>query len=99
MPPKRGHRSSLNPATAPLPIPQTPPSKIPRRKSAIGPATSTVAAASGTTTRRPSLGNAARVVSPQKKATPRTTLVEEEIPKITPRADVCSHSSSFEIAY
>jgi len=89
MPPKRGHRSSLNAATAPLPIPETPPSKIPRRKSAIGHATSTVAAASGTTARRTSLGNAAnRVVSPGKKPTPRTSLVQDEIPKVTPRADV-----------
>ena len=82
MPPKR-RRSSINTAaTAPLPappIPQPSTSKIPRRKSS-GVTTSTAAAR-----RRSSLPT----VVPA-KITPRNSLVEEDLPKPTPYADVLS---------
>lgn len=80
MPPKR-HRSSINPATAPLPPPFTPsPSKIPRRKSSViaAPSSSTTTATAGR--RRSNITTA--------KITPRNSLAEEDIQKPTPYADV-----------
>src|SRR5271154_5621664 len=76
MPPKR-RRSSTNTAiTAPIPsLSQPSPSRIPRRKSVT-------ASTSATAARRPSIPSA------NERVTPRTSLVEDDIPKPTPHGIV-----------